>query len=253
MQSTTRAITRPRFRPKAASQQTAHGARAPGCCFLAPGSRSIGSTPWSPVSSVVVGSAFDAWDRATSSLITRHFLPSPGRGPGARRFPARDRCGRPAPPASPRPGPPDRATSSTSLETSTIATPVGGPTCAPARRSRTALPRRLPGSVSSSSSTRQSRSSQRARTTFCWLPPDRLRTGCFDPCRPYVERPGQHLGGFPLGPFRSGNPALAKPPEGGRRLIVLVPPLRRAATPDSSAPPEPAQPQPVLRFARAPA
>ena len=67
------------------------------------------------------------------------------------------------------------STSGTSLETSSTARPSSASRRITAYSSARA-PTSTPRVGSSSSRTRQPRSSQRARTAFCWLPPERVRT-----------------------------------------------------------------------------
>ena len=85
------------------------------------------------------------------------------------------------------------STSGTSLETSRTARPSS------ARRRITAYssaraPTSTPRVGSSSSRTRQPRSSQRARTAFCWLPPDRVRIGHGRVVGPQRQLPGRRPG-----------------------------------------------------------
>ena len=70
------------------------------------------------------------------------------------------------------------------------------PAAGPARRSRCARRRRRRGSARRAAAPGSPRSSQRASTTFCWLPPESVRTARVDVGGPDVERRG-HLGRAP--------------------------------------------------------
>ena len=85
----------------------------------------------------------------------------------------------PAPRRPPGPGRPDPAPPR-SRWTPPRRRPRGRPASGRARRSRLRAPTSTPRVGSSSSSTRHPRSSQRASTTFCWLPPDSVRTIAVD-------------------------------------------------------------------------
>ena len=82
-------------------------------------------------------------------------------------------------------------TSGSSLETIRIGDAVGGAACASARRRACLAPTSMPRVGSSISTTRGSMLSQRASTTFCWLPPERNCTSWSSP-RAETSRLGQH-------------------------------------------------------------
>ena len=72
------------------------------------------------------------------------------------------------------------STSGTSLETSSTPTPVVGQPADDARRARPGRRRRRRGSARRAAAAWWPPSSQRPSTTFCWLPPDSVRTGRLD-------------------------------------------------------------------------
>ena len=113
---------------------------------------------------------------ASGCVMTSGSLPSRGRVRGARRAPGRAAVctTRPSRSTSTRSARP--RTSGTSLETSSTARPSSASRRITAYSSARA-PTSTPRVGSSSSRTRQPRSSQRASTAFCWLPPERVRTG----------------------------------------------------------------------------
>ena len=116
-------------------------------------------------------------------------------------FAGRAPRGRPGPPASPAPGRPGRAPRAPRWRPAARRRP----SAASARitwYSSARAPTSTPRVGSSSSSSRVPPSSQRPTTTFCWLPPDSVRTGRSTSRGPQLQVVGDPVGG--LGSFLAG-------------------------------------------------